>query len=148
MQSKPERIAARLVELLTGATAAGANVYRDRTDAFEREESPAILIELGKEDSAPLGSGRPGFHSLDVCELDISVIVCVRGAAWSTVADLVRVQTFGLMTADPTLRGLVSSLRRVTCEWRSEAADQPFGYAAQIYRAKYTSRADRLDIDP
>ena len=148
MQSKPERIAARIVALLTNATDAGANIWRDRDDAFTREESPAILIELGKEDSTPLGSGRPGFHALDMNELDISVIVCVRGADWQTVADAVRVQTFGLMAGDPTLRGLVASLRRVTCEWRAQAADQPFGYAAQIYRAKYTSRTDRLDLDP
>lgn len=146
MPSKAERIAARAQALLLGSTAAGTAVYADRNDAFTREESPAILIELGKEDTEPMGNGRPG--ALDVNRLDLNIIVCVRGSNWRATADTVRVQTHALLMADPALRGLVASLRRTGGEWKSESADQPFGYVAQFYRATYTSRAEALDIDP
>ena len=146
MPSRAEAIAARVQVVLNGATAAGANVFRDRADAFSREESPAILIELVDEDSTPLGGGRPGLAAdQDVDVLRLAVITCVRGASWQSVADGVRVQAHALLVADSTLRGLVASLRRDRCEWKAASADQPFGYAAQIYAAKYATRAHALD---
>ena len=148
MPSKAERIAARVQAVLTGTTLAGANVWADRDDAFTREESPAILIELAKEDTEPMGgpAGRPG--GMDRNRLELSVIFCVRGAAWRSVADAVRVQTHALLMADAQLQGLVSSMRRSGGEWKSQSADQPFGYAAQFYTVQYTSRTDALDLDP
>ena len=148
MPSKAERIADRLVTLLLGQTGAGVNVWRDRTDAMVREESPSILIELSKEDTQSLGARHPsGLGGLDVNELEVSVVVCVRDAQWQTVADAVRVQAHALIATDPVLRGLVSSLKRAATEWRPRSADVPFGYAAQIYAVKYTSRSESLDAD-
>lgn len=146
MPSRAEAIAARAAIVLAGATDAGVNVYRDRADAFSREESPAILIELVDEDSTPLGGGRPGVGAdQDADVLRLAVIVCVRGANWQSVADTVRVQANALLFADATLRGLLASLRRDRCEWKAASADQAFGYAAQIYAAKYATRAHALD---
>lgn len=146
MPSRAEAIAARVAAVLTGATAAGANVYRDRAEAMTREESPAILIELIDEDSSPLGGGRQAFAGeQDTDVLRLAVIVCVRSASWQTVADGVRVAAHALLMGDATLRGLVASLRRDRCEWKAASADLPFGYAAQIYAAKYATRAHALD---
>lgn len=146
MPSKAEAIAARVEVVLTGATDAGLNVYRDRADAFSRAESPAILIELVDEDSTPLGGGRPGFAGeQDQDVLRLAVIVCVRDASWQTSADAVRCQAHALLAGDATLRGLLASWRRARCEWKAASADQPFGYAAQIYAAKYATRAHALD---
>lgn len=146
MPSRAESIAARAEAVLLGATNAGALVFRDRADAFSREESPAILIELVDEDSTPLGGGRPGVGAdQDVDVLRLAVIVCVRGGNWQSVADAVRVQAHALLVSDATLRAQLASLRRDRCEWKAASADQPFGYAAQIYAAKYATRAHALD---
>lgn len=148
MASKAEQVAARVVALLVGNTAAGARVYRDREDAFSREESPAILVECIDEDSTPLGGGVGGgipALQFDADSLRLAVTAVTRGAAWQSVADGVRVQAHALIVADPTLRQVVADLRRDRCEWRASSADQPFGYAAQIYLFKYHTRASALD---
>jgi hypothetical protein len=148
MPSTAEAIAARIAALLTGATAAGANVWRDRQDAFTREESPALLIELVDEETTPLGGGHPAIGGTDKNVLRLAVIACVRGDGWQAAADQVRCQAHALIAGDATLRGLVANLRRDRCEWKAASADQPFGYAAQVYAGTTLSRATALDLPP
>jgi len=145
MPSKAETIAARWDTVLTGATSAVA-VYRDRADALSREESPVILIELVDEDSTPFGGNRPPFGaSLEQDELRIALIVCVRGIAWQTVADQVRVQAHAVLAGDAVFHAMVASWRRDRAEWKSASADLPFGYCAQTYLCKSLTRAHALD---
>lgn len=148
MASKAEQIAARVAALLLNTTDAVARVYRDREDALTREESPAIVVEIVDEDSTPLGGGSGPFRptlQTDADTLRLAVIVAVRGAAWQTQADAVRVQVHALIVGDAALREVASDLRRDRCEWKAASADQPFGYAAQIYLFKYHTRASALD---
>lgn len=149
MPSKAEQIAARVAAVLLGATDAGARVYRDREDAFTREESPAIVIECVDEDTTPLGGGVGPFVPVGQTDQDalrLAVTVCVRSANWQSVADAVRVQANALLMADATLRQLAADIRRDRCEWQAAKADLPFGYASQIYRFKYLTRAQALDL--
>lgn len=148
MASKAEQIAARVAALLLNATAAGARVSRDREDAFTREESPAIVVEIVDEDSTPLGGGSgpfPPTFQTDADTLRLAVITAVRAASWQSIADAVRVASHALIVGDAQLRLLVTDLRRDRCEWKAASADQPFGYAAQIYLFKYHTRASALD---
>lgn len=149
MPSRSETIVARVATLLTGTTAAGASIYRDRQDALTREESPAILIEMIDEDSSAFGGGRPSFAAdVDEDTVRFAVTVCVRNASWQTVADGVRVQAHARIMADTTLLALVASLRRDRCEWQPQKTDLPFGYAAQVYLAKFLTKAHALDQNP
>ncbi len=151
MPSLAEQICSRVHTLLLNATDAGANVYRDRQDAFTREETPAILVEASDEQTDTLGGGtgagllRP-MAQVDRDTLRISVTVCVRSAAWQQVADAVRVQAHALLVSDAALRALAPGLRRDRCEWRSANTDLPFGYAAQGYQFTYLTRAHALDV--
>ncbi len=146
--SKAEQICARIAELLTGATAAGARVYRDREDAFTREESPSIVIEAVDEDTDLLGGGSGPFMPLAQMESDllrVAVITVVRSSGWQQTADAVRVAAHALIVADAQLRTIVAGMRRDRCEWRPASTDLPFGYCAQIYAIKYLTRAHALD---
>lgn len=145
--SKAELIAARVAAVLMGATAAGTAVYRDREDAFTREESPAIVVELVDEDSTPLGGAAGSLTpmAVDQDELRLAVTVAVRNANWQSVADGVRVAAHALLMADAQLQQLAPGMRRDRAEWRAAKADQPFGYCAQIYRFRYHTRARALD---
>lgn len=147
MPSKAEQICARIAALLVNATTAGARVYRDREDAFTREESPAILVEVIDEDTSPLGGGvgafRPG--AVDDDTLRVAVTAAVRGASWQQVADTVRVAAHAAMVADTQLLALAPGFRRDRCEWKPASADLPFGYCAQIYAFRYHTRAHALD---
>jgi hypothetical protein len=150
MPSKAEQICARIEALLlAGATAAGTRVYRDREDAFTREESPAVLIECVDEETRALGGGAGPFLPLtqtDDDTLRVAVTVVVRGAAWQSVADGVRVAAHALIVADATLRTIAAHIVRDRCEWRAASTDLPFGYAAQMYRFRYHTRAQALDL--
>lgn len=147
MPSRAEQICARIGVLLTGTTDAGARVWRDREDAFAREESPALLIESVDEDSRPLG-GPTVMHSAAATTDDtlrVAVIAVVRGAAWQSAADRVRVQAHQLLMMDAPLRTIAADIARDRCEWRAASTDQPFGYAAQTYRFRFHTRAHALD---
>lgn len=148
MPSKAEQICARIAELLAGTTPAGNRVYRDRQDAFTREESPSIVIEAVDEDTELLGGGGGPFMPLAQTESDllrVAVIAVVRTSGWQQTADAVRVAAHALMVADAPLRALVAGMRRDRCEWRPASTDLPFGYCAQIYAIKYLTRAHALD---
>jgi hypothetical protein len=148
MPSKAEQICERIGQVLAGATAAGSRVYRDRQDAFTREESPSIVIEAVDEDTELLGGGSGPFMPLAQTESDllrVAVITVVRGSNWQQTADAVRVDAHALIVADAPLRALVAGMRRDRCEWRPASTDLPFGYCAQIYAIKYLTRAHALD---
>ena len=148
MSSIAEQVCSRVTTLLTGTTNAAGVVYRDRNDAFTRDESPALLIEAADETTQPLGGAttvaRPA-GQVDRDVLRLTVTTCVRSANWQTVADAVRVQAHALVMADPVLRTLVGSIQRERCEWRSASSDTPFGYASQAYLITYLTRAHALD---
>lgn len=148
MPSAAEAVAARVAAALTNTTNAGANVWRDRQDAFTIDEPQALLIELVDEDTTPIGGGLPVVGGTDKNTLRVAVIACVRASNWQSVADTLRCQAHALLHSDPTLRGLVANWRRDRCEWKAANADQPFGYAAQIYVATTLSRASALDLPP
>ena len=146
MPSRAETIAARIAAVLLNTTAAQERVYRDRQDAFTREESPAIIVELVDEDTTPMGGGTGPFMpgAMDDDQLRVAVTVAVRNAAWQTVADTVRVQAHALLVADAQLQ-LLPGFRRDRTEWRPASADIPFGYCAQIYKFRYATPARALD---
>lgn len=148
MPSKAEQVCARIAELLQGTTPVGARVFRDRDDAFTRDESPAIVVEAVDEDTTSLGGPTGPFRpvgEIDQDTLRVAVVIVVRGAAWQQVADSVRVAAHALIAADLPLRGLVATLRRDRCEWRGASADLPLGTCAQIYLVKYPTSAHALD---
>lgn len=148
MPSIAESIAARGEVIAQGLGSLLVGVFRDREDAFSREESPVLLIELVDEDSTPLGGPVGPFAPIGVKEssvLRIAFIVCVRGAGWQAVADSVRVPLHAALLADAELRTLTHSIVRDRCEWKAASADQPFGYCAQIYQFKTLTRATALD---
>jgi hypothetical protein len=148
MPAKAEQICARVAALLLNQTAAADRIYRDRADAFAREESPAILIEAIDEETESLGGGRRMTGDVDTDRLQFAVIVVVRGADWQNIADGVRVAAHAKIASDTQLQGIAASLRRQRAEWKAASADQPFGYLAQIYSAKSLTRAFALDVAP
>lgn len=148
MASIEEQLAARVATLAAGVAALAGKIYRDRQDAFTREESPALLVELVDADSQPMGGPRGPFtpvQAVDSNLVRVACAYCVRAANWQVVADDARVQLHALIVADPVLRGLAVSVQRDRTEWKAASADQPFGYCAQIYAFKTLTRAHALD---
>jgi hypothetical protein len=150
MASKPEQICQAIVRALQDVPGV-TGVYRDRSDAFTREESPALLVECIDEDTEDLGGGQGPWLTVgrhDANTLRVAVTVVVRDPNWQQVADAVRCQAHAriaaLMKPGVVYPG-IAGLRRLRCEWRSASAELPFGYVSQIYAFEYDSRARDID---
>jgi hypothetical protein len=147
--SLAEQIAQRGEAIALTIAALSGRVYRDRQDAFTREESPALIVEHVDEDTTPVGGPVGPFTPLGALESNdvrIAFVACARAASWQTVADGVRVTLHQLLLADAALRSLCTRIQRDRCEWKAASADQPFGYCAQIYTFKTLTRAHALDL--
>jgi hypothetical protein len=150
MASKAELICQAITQALQ-AVPLVVGVYRDRSDAFTREESPALLVECIDEDTQPLGGGAGPWLPIaqtDRNDLRVAVTVVVRDPNWQHVADTVRCQAHARIAplAGPAGGPAgIASLRRQRCEWRAASADTPFGYVSQVYAIRYDSRAHNID---
>lgn len=134
-----DAVAERLKAVLLAAnTDAGARVDSDREEAFSREESPALLIELVSDVSQPHGRDR------EVNELTFVVIALTRNANWRSVVNKLRAQAHQAITGDSELNLLLANLHRTRAEWRAASADLPLGYVAQQYSGKYLSNTTAL----
>ena len=92
--SLAEQIAQRAEAIAQALPAIAASTYRDRQDAFSREETPALIIEHVDEDTTAVGGPVGPFTpvgALESNDVRIAFVVCTRGAAWQAAADAVRV---------------------------------------------------------
>lgn len=154
MPSKPEQVCQAIVQALQGVPQV-VGVYRDRSDAFTREESPALLVECIDEDTQSLGGPDGGpwipWAQTDRSDLRVAVTVVVRDPDWQQVADAVRVASHARIARLTGPAGgplALASVRRQRCEWRAASADMPFGYVSQIYVIRYDSRAQDINEPP
>lgn len=126
-----EQILARAQAALVavGATAAGARVYRGRTDAFADDEHPALNLRRTNSDHVPLGAnGSSILAAWDVdCHVDGS-------ADWETAADALHMQVHGVLTADAALALLGRGLRCTGTDAEGDRADRVVGKLTARYQ--------------
>jgi hypothetical protein len=138
MPSLREQILQRIKDLLTGATPAGAQVYRSREEPITRNLSPAIIIVPSTETTQALS------EYADRNDLDVDVIVIARGDVWDAVADTVAVPLHTLIMNDAQLEALCQHMRRFSADWQGKEADLTAGALTMKYRFVYLANA--LDI--
>jgi hypothetical protein len=154
MASLAERLCQAVVDALNESTGAVA-LYRDRSDAFHRDESPALLVECLDETTTPLGGPAGPWRPVGQAErneLSLAVTVVVRDAQWQRVADDIRCQAHRRVLQLLRPPGLsngaapgVAQVRRQRCEWRAASADVSFGYVSQVYLITYDGQAHDLE---
>lgn len=138
MPSTAETVAARVAAVLDTVPALAGKVYRDRQDAFDREESPSVLIELVSEQT----QGHGGGPLTERNDLVFAVVYLTRSEAWQQTVDALRVAGHVAIQMDPTLNQLLNGLRRTSADWRAASADLSFGYCNQQYAGTFlTPRA-------
>lgn len=138
MSSKREQILSALVTLLTGTTPAGANVFRSRVTAVERDVTPAIVIR--PEEDMP----EKQFAGMTINILAMAIDVYTRGDVPDQLADAVIVPAHALIMADPTIGGLAAITRQGPSKWEMHDADQVAGLSTFLYHIKYTSQETDL----
>lgn len=97
-QPIPEAILGTIKTLLTTALPS-VGVFRDRADAFAREELPALKIQRGDRKPTPFGRG------VATNDFAIDIEIHVRGAEPSVQANTIEASIIEALMADRTLGG-------------------------------------------
>lgn len=142
MPSLRAQIMAQAVVALTGATDAGAHVYRSREVSIARELTPAIVVMPDGEQSQRMGDG------VDRHEFLVVLAIFTRVDPWDAVADVVAEQAHRVVMADPTLLAMAIDIRKVSTDYEAEEADRTAGTLSARYRFTYLSRAGDIAAAP
>ena len=138
MATKREQILAQIATTLASTAGVSGRVYRSRTTALARAESPAIIIE-------PVTDACQQFTSLPKLDwtLRVRVVVTVRSDNAYTDADSVIDSMHSKLMADLTLGGLAIDVQPSIVNFDFFDADKPAGVFSCEYEVLYrTSVAD------
>ena len=138
MKSQALSVIERVERVLTNSTDAGEQVFVHLESALEREESPAIVIELVSEDPSPWANG------FLLNQLKFRLLFVARDNNWQTKLSTLRTQAHALLCADADLNQLLSGLHRERMEVQSSSADLPVSLMSQIYAGQYVSNTNEL----
>ena len=133
-----EQIMVRIVAALTGATSAGANVFRSRETPITLDITPAIVVFPDAEEDAMFGS------NIDKHELVIDVVICQRGDPWDSLADPLASTVHCVVTSDQALATMISHIRKISSKWEAQEADQTTGALIMKYRITYLTSASDI----
>jgi hypothetical protein len=129
--SKREQILATITRTLAGTTGVGSRIYRSRVEAFARNESPAIVVEGGRETAAAFSDCKLDWT------MDVLVAIYARGAIPDQVADPVWTSVHAKLMADRTIGGLAMDMVPTSVDPQLEAADQPALWMVCTYQVRY-----------
>lgn len=119
MTTKRETILARIKTVLAGTTGVSDRIFRSRTTAFARSETPSIVIEP-QSDSVEQNTSLATLHHT----LSVSISVVVRSATPQQTADPVVESLHSKIMADLTLNGNAIDVQPAETTYNFIDADQ------------------------
>lgn len=129
----------RMVACLLNGTSALDRVFDSRETAISRNEMPCIAITApDAEDTKAFG------QDIDENSALVTIDILVRGDLWRTIADAIAIDVHRILTHDPQLHELVTSLRKQSRKWEGREADQTAGCDSITYRLIYLSMSDDM----
>jgi hypothetical protein len=131
MTTKRESILAAIATALAGTTGVSTRIYRSRTEAFTRAESPALLIEPVQDIAQQMTLNNYEWSLL------VRVTVIARGDIPDQQADATIQSLHSKISADLTLGGLCQDVQAMTVQYDFLDGDQPMGLIACDYNIKY-----------
>ncbi len=137
MASIREQILEQIVQRLADGTI-GAGVYRSRTAAVSRGQTPAVIVRPASD-----GAAQTVMPKLQ-CTLQVQIEVITRGDAPDQLADPILVAMNSALMADITLGGL--AIQTVPRSWRFHFhdGDESIGRVIAEYEIRY--RSDERDL--
>lgn len=138
MTTKSETILAAIATLAAGTFGVSGRVYRSRTEALRREETPAIIIE-------PVQSAAT-YSVIDFVdwELQLKATVFTRGAVPETQADAIVQDLYARLMADRSLSGLVHDVAPAGISYQNIDGDKPVGITDLVFNVRFRTLADDL----
>ena len=144
-----ERILNRIHTVtLPGIAEVGQRIYRSRSQAYSRNEAPAISISPGNDD--PRGAQNTIGASLGKLDNVLAVLieVYVRGDIPDQLADPIGVQIHQRMMADRTIGGLAKDVQPDGWRPQYEQADLTAGWFGFQFLVKYRTSDSDISIAP
>jgi hypothetical protein len=142
MPTKRERIMSAVAASLVDAVGVDCRVYRSRTEAFSRNESPALVVEPGLDSAAS--------EPVSTCKIDwtfqLIIAVYTRGAIPDQVADPVIMSVHHRLMSDRSIGGLAMDLWPISVEPQLASADTPALWTVLTYQIRYRSGVDDLSV--
>jgi hypothetical protein len=137
MATKQEQIVAACFALLAGTADVGSRIYRSRTEAFSRDESPAIIVEHGRSDAR--------IEPVSTCRIDwtfqLIVAVFSRGVHGGTspdqLADPVIQSIHTKLMTDRTIGGLAQDIIPLSRDPQLISAEDPVMWTLLTYQIRY-----------
>lgn len=137
MPSVRERIIEKAVATLQAA-GIGATVYRSRTQAISRDQTPAVIVRPAADSASQTVMPKLQWS------LQLIVEIITRGEQPDALADPVLVAANAALMADPTFGGLVIQIVPKDAQFHFTDADLPACYVVAGYEVRY--RTDERDL--
>ena len=134
--TKRESIIEYIVTALQGIS--GISIYRDRTEAFRREEMPVVNV-IPVQDV-------PSYNVIDFAEwvFQFSVKIYTRGTNPDSLSDALERDIYAALMADRTLGGKVFDITSVGFYYQVLEGDQPMGTTDLVFQTTYRTKASDL----
>jgi hypothetical protein len=148
MSTRQEQILAQVATTLAATSGATGRVYRSRTEAYARNESPAVSIEPGPD----AASAQP----VSTCYIDwtfqLLIGVFARGEhgpgrpSADEVADPVIQSIHSLLMADRSIGGLAMDIWPLSRDPQIISAEDPSTVTVLTYRVRYRTSVTDLSV--
>lgn len=139
MATKREQILQAIEAALAGTVQVGTRIYRSRVTPLARGESPAIVVEPGRDDPQQ----NTSLPTLD-WTFNVRVIVIVRGEVPDQVADPIIEDLHAKLMADLSLGGVAMDIQPATVIFELIEADQPAGAITCNFVVRYRTAVSSL----
>lgn len=139
MSSRREQILAHIASTLAGTVQVGNRIYRSRSEAFARDEAPAIVIEPAADRSQTYSTCKLDWT------LDVLVVVYVRGAIPDQLADPIAVDVHSQLMADRSLGNLAVDILPTTVDYQRDKADLTSLWMVTTYQVRYRTADSSLE---
>ena len=139
MTTKRETILARIATVLAGTTGVSDRIFRSRTTAFTRGETPSIVIEPQRDTVDQMTS----LPTLDH-QLTVRISVIVRSGTPHQTADPTVENMHSRLMADLTLNGNAIDIQPSDTSFEFLDADQSGGIIGCEYEIRYRTNIDDL----
>lgn len=139
MTTKREQILQAIEAALAGTTQVAGRIYRSRVTPLTRGESPAIVIEPGRDDPQQ----NTSLPTLD-WSLVVRVTVIVRGEVPDQLADPIIEDLHAKLMADLSLGGVAIDVQPGAVLFELLDADQPAGAITCNFVVRYRTAVSSL----
>ena len=139
MTTRREHIIDAIKTALAGTTSVGSRIYRSRTTAITRENSPCLLIEATSETAEQKAS----VAALDFT-VDVTISIITRGDVPDELADPIDESLHARLVSDVTLGGYAMDIVRSGTSWEKFDADQAGGVSTCSYSIRYRTAINDL----